>query len=281
MLHPHTTFNCSGQLLLLDKPIVMGILNLTPDSFYDGGKYTHEKHMLKQVEKMLDEGASIIDVGGMSSRPGAAIIEEAEELERVRPMIKSILQHFPDTVVSVDTVRAEVARQCIEVGASIINDISAGRIDENMYATVAELNVPYILMHMAGQPENMQDRPTYDDVVQEVLDFFIREVGKLRALGVKDVILDPGFGFGKTVQHNFQLLNQMNVFKILGLPLLTGISRKSMIYKTLNVSPTEALNGTTSLHVMALQQGSKILRVHDVKEAMEVIRLFQVINKNS
>lgn len=275
MLHPHTTLNCSGKLLLLNEPIVMGILNVTPDSFYDGGKYTQEKNILQQVEKMLNEGATIIDVGGMSSRPGAEIIEEAEELQRVLPIIKSILQHFPDTIVSVDTVRAEVARQSIEAGASIVNDISAGRIDENMYATIAELNVPYILMHMAGQPKDMQKSPDYKDVVQEVLDFFIKEVGKLRALGIKDIVLDPGFGFGKTVSHNYELLKNMNVFHILGLPILTGISRKSMICKPLSIQPIDALNGTTALHVIALQQGSKILRVHDVKEAIQTIQLWQ------
>lgn len=276
MLNPHSTLNCSGQLLSLDEPLVMGILNVTPDSFYDGGKYTQEKNMLKQVEKMLDEGAAIIDVGGMSSRPGAEIIPESEELNRVLAIIRRILQHFPNTIVSIDTVRAEVARQSIEAGASIINDISAGRIDQNMYATVAELNVPYILMHMSGQPKDMQEQPEYSDVVQEVLDFFIQEVGKLRALGVKDVVLDPGFGFGKTIPHNYQLLKNMNVFQILDLPILTGISRKSMIYKALAITAQEALNGTTALHMIALQQGSKILRAHDVKEAIQAIRLWQI-----
>jgi dihydropteroate synthase len=277
MLNPQTTLNCSGTLLSLDQPIVMGILNVTPDSFYDGGKYTHEKNILSQVEKMLNEGASIIDVGGMSSRPGAEIIEEAEELQRVLPIIKNIIQHFPDTIVSIDTVRAEVARQCIHTGASIINDISAGRIDQKMYETVAELNVPYILMHMSGTPKNMQTRPDYHDVVQEVLDFFIQEVGKLRDLGVKDIILDPGFGFGKNITHNYQLLGNINVFNILGLPLLAGLSRKSMIYKLLEITPAEALNGTTALNIIALQQGAKILRVHDVKEAKQTIQLWELV----
>jgi len=272
-----STLNCKGKLLSLDDPIVMGILNVTPDSFFDGGQYQQVDNILKQTEKMLLEGAEIIDVGGMSSRPGAAIISEEEELKRVVPIIEKISEKFSETIISIDTVRAKVAREAIRAGAAIVNDISAGKIDENLYKTVAELGVPYILMHMQGKPENMQNQPQYTDVVLEVMDFFIAEIAKLRALGIKDIVLDPGFGFGKTVDHNFWLLKKMHVFKTLELPILAGISRKSMICKTLNVHPINALNGTTALHVVALQQGAKILRAHDVKEAVEVIKLHRKI----
>lgn len=275
MLYPKTTINCRGRLLDLERPIVMGILNATPDSFYDGGRYTSEAVVLEQVGKMLEAGATIIDIGGMSSRPGAEIITEQEELERVLPIIQRLTQEFPEAILSLDTIRSEVARQGVAAGASIINDISAGRVDETLYATVAELQVPYILMHMQGLPRTMQQQPHYENVVQEVLDFFIAEVGKLRQLGVTDIILDPGFGFGKTVEHNFQLLKKMHVFQLLDLPILAGISRKSMICKVLKINPSQALNGTTALHILALQQGAKILRAHDVKEAMEVIQLWE------
>ena len=257
----------------------MGILNVTPDSFYDGGKYQGLDGQLHQVEKMLKEGATFIDIGGMSSRPGAGIIDEKEELERVLPAIEKINKTFPEAILSIDTLRSYVAKQAIEAGASIINDISAGRIDPQMYETVAELGTPYILMHMQGTPQQMQQNPTYKNVALEILDFFIAEIGKLRSLGVKDIIVDPGFGFGKTVDHNYELLQKMHVFKMLEVPILAGISRKSMICKVLKVSPTNALNGTTALHVIALQQGAKILRAHDVKEAMECIRLFGILEK--
>ena len=281
MLHPQTTLNCNGQLLDLTEPIVMGILNVTPDSFYDGGKYENENMMLSQVEQMVVDGASIIDVGGMSSRPGAEIIDEEEELLRVLPIIQKIKQHFPKIIISIDTVKARVAEESVAAGASIINDISAGSIDENMFPMVAKLDVPYILMHMQGKPEDMQQKPDYQDVTLEVLDFFIKKVGELRALGVKDIILDPGFGFGKTIEHNYHLLKKLTIFKILDLSLLIGISRKSMIYKVLNNSPQEALNGTTVLNTMALERGAKILRVHDVKEAMETITLWKQLNNTT
>jgi dihydropteroate synthase len=267
------TINCKGKLLSLDHPIVMGILNVTPDSFYDGGNYQHLDAILKQTEKMLNDGATIIDIGGMSSRPGAEIISVAEELKRVLPAIQKIHENFPEAILSIDTVRAKVAKEAVQAGVSIVNDISAGKIDENLYQTVANLGVPYILMHMKGKPKNMQNQPTYDDVVLEIMDFFIAEIGKLRALGIKDLILDPGFGFGKTIDHNFFTLKNLNIFKVLGLPVLAGISRKSMIYKYLKINSSEALNGTTALHMIALQQGAKILRAHDVKEAAEVIKL--------
>lgn len=277
MLETQQTINCKGILLDLETPLVMGILNVTPDSFYDGGRYEAESAILKHAEKMLAEGADIIDVGGMSSRPGAGIISIEEELERVIPAIEMIVRAFPQTVISIDTIRSKVAREAVEAGAHLINDISAGKLDKEMYAEVARLNVPYILMHMQGEPANMQQNPHYEDVVQEVLDFFIAETGKLRELGVKDVILDPGFGFGKTVSHNFQLLKNLEVFQILDCPILTGVSRKSMINKVLKIRPEEALNGTTALHMAALLNGTKLLRVHDVKEAKQTIQLWQAL----
>lgn len=274
MQETQITLNCKGSLLKLDQPVIMGILNITPDSFYDGGRYTDSDEIIQQVGKMLKDGASIIDVGGMSSRPGAVNIPLQEELDRVLPVIELLKKNFGNILISIDTVKAELARQAVNVGASIVNDISAGTMDDQMYQTVAELDVPYILMHMKGQPENMQNKPRYDDVVEEVLDFFIEQIGQLRALGLKDIILDPGFGFGKTIDHNYTLLKKMHVFQILNLPLLAGLSRKSMIYKKLETTPELALNGTSVLNLVALQQGAKILRVHDVNEAMEVIQLW-------
>ena len=278
MLHQKSTLNCNGQLIDLSEPIIMGILNVTPDSFFDGGRYENVKALLKQVGKMISDGATIIDVGGMSTRPGAEIIDVEEELNRVIPIIKQIKEHFSTVIISIDTVRSEVARQSVVAGASIINDISAGSIDDQMFETVAELNVPYILMHMQGKPNDMQESPDYQDVTRNVLDFFIEKVEELRALGVKDIILDPGFGFGKTIQHNYHLLQKFAIFKILDLSLLAGISRKSMIYKVLNSTPQEALNGTTVLNTLALERGAKILRVHDVKEAQETITLWKQLN---
>ena len=269
------TLNCNGKLLSLARPLVMGVLNVTPDSFFDGGKFATGDAVLRQTEKMLNEGAAIIDVGGMSSRPGAEITGEEEEFRRVLPVVQTLLREFPQTVISIDTIRAGVAQKAVEAGAAMVNDISAGRFDEKMYPTVAALDVPYILMHMQGAPKDMQTAPVYEDVVREVLDFFIFEIGKLRQLGVKDIVVDPGFGFGKTVDHNFELLKNMHVFKMLEAPVLAGISRKSMICKVLGVSPALALNGTTALHMVALQQGAKILRVHDVREAVETIRLWE------
>lgn len=275
MIFEKQTINCRGRLLDLSRPIVMGILNLTPDSFFDGGRFTDEVAMLQQAEKMLEEGAIILDIGGMSSRPGAQLISEEEELQRVLPAVRALLARFPDALISVDTFRSKVAAESVAAGASIVNDIYAGRFDGKMFGTVAALGVPYIMMHMQGEPADMQLAPSYGDVVQEVLHFFIEKLGELRALGVKDVILDPGFGFGKTVEHNFQLLSKLSVFRMTELPILAGISRKSMICKVLKVNPERALNGTTALHVVALQQGARILRVHDVREAMEVIRLWE------
>lgn len=277
MLHTPLTINCRGRLLSIERPLVMGILNTTPDSFYDGGRHTEITAALHRCEAMLKEGAAVIDVGGMSSRPGAAVVGESEELRRVLPVVEAVTREFPEAIISIDTVRSVVARACVEAGASIVNDISAGRLDESMYETVASLGVPYVLMHMQGTPATMQQNPVYEDVVKEVLDFLIAETGKLLALGVKDIIVDPGFGFGKTVEHNYQLLKNLSVFQILERPILVGISRKSMICRLLNVDPEHALNGTTALHMVALQLGAKILRAHDVREAVEVIKLWQQI----
>lgn len=269
------TLNCKGRLLSLERPVVMGILNTSPDSFYDGGRYQSLDAALRQTEQMLSEGAAIIDVGGMSSRPGAAQISIQEELRRVLPVIEAIAGRFPEAFISIDTVHAQTAREAVAAGACIVNDISAGRLTEGMYETVAELGVPYVLMHMQGRPETMQQQAQYDDVVQEVLDFLIAEVGRLQAAGVKDILLDPGFGFGKTIEHNFQLLQNLHVLGILPYPVLAGISRKSMIYRSLGIPPEEALNGTTALHIVALQQGALVLRVHDVAEAVQVVRLWE------
>ncbi len=269
--------NCKGQLLDLSQPKIMGILNVTPDSFYDGGKYNAIDNALFQTEKMLEQGADIIDVGGMSSRPGAEIITTEEELRRVVPVVEKIVATFPNTIISIDTIKSEVAKNGIEAGGHIVNDISAGQFDDQLYKTVAELDVPYILMHMNGSPKTMQINPNYDDVITHVTDFFIREVGILRNLGVKDILLDVGFGFGKTIEHNYQLLRQMTDFQIFDLPLLVGVSRKSMIYKYLNIEAKEALNGTSVLHLAALQNGGNILGVHDVKEAKEVSQLWKML----
>jgi dihydropteroate synthase len=237
--------------------------------------------MLRQAEQMLEEGAAILDLGGMSTRPGAEAVEEEEELRRVVPAVAAILQRFPQAILSVDTVRARVAREAAAAGASIINDISAGRLDEGMYETVAELGLPYVLMHMQGTPKDMQQQPHYEEVVREVLDFLIAEAGKLRALGVKDIILDPGFGFGKTVGHNYQLLRHLHVFQLLDYPVLAGLSRKSMICKVLGVKPAEALHGTVALNMVALQQGARILRVHDVLPAVQAVRLWEELEKTT
>lgn len=275
MYHPQTTLNCAGRLLSLETPQVMGILNITPDSFYSGSRVMEEADIVKLAGKMLEEGAAILDVGGMSTRPGAIPPTPQEELHRVIPAIEAIIRHFPEAIVSIDTVRASVAEAAIDAGAAIINDIAAGKMDAQMYPTVARLKVPYILMHMQGIPETMHQNPHYDDIALEILDFFIAETGKLRELGVLDIVLDPGFGFGKTINHNFELLRKMHVFRILDLPILAGLSRKSMIYKTLGIQPEEALNGASALHIIALQQGARLLRVHDVKAAVEVVRLWQ------
>lgn len=279
------TLRSRSRLLDLTRPVVMGILNVTPDSFFDGGRYTAIDSLLQQAEKMLDAGATWLDIGGASSRPGAAEVPEDQELSRVLPAMEALLERFPEALLSIDTWRAKVALAAVHAGAALINDVSAGRLDENMHPTLQALQgsselgpIPYVLMHMQGRPESMQRDPTYADVVTEVLDFFIAEVARLRALGVTDIILDPGFGFGKTVAQNYQLLQHLPVFRrVLDLPVLVGLSRKSMICKVLKINPERALNGTTALHMIALQQGAKILRVHDVREAMEVVQLWEML----
>lgn len=279
------TLRSRSRLLDLTRPVVMGILNVTPDSFFDGGRYTAIDSLLQQAEKMLDAGATWLDIGGASSRPGAAEVPEDQELSRVLPAMEALLERFPEALLSIDTWRAKVALAAVHAGAALINDVAAGRLDENMHPTLQALQgnselgpIPYVLMHMQGRPESMQQDPTYADVVTEVLDFFIAEVARLRALGVTDIILDPGFGFGKTVAQNYQLLQHLPVFRrVLDLPVLVGLSRKSMICKVLKVNPERALNGTTALHMIALQQGAKILRVHDVREAMEVVQLWEML----
>ncbi|CAN0596270.1 unnamed protein product, partial [Ectocarpus sp. 12 AP-2014] len=254
------TINCNGKLISLERPKIMGILNVTPDSFFDGGKYKDEASVLNQVDKMLNEGATFIDVGAYSSRPGAKEVGEDTELKRITPIVSLIINKFPDVILSIDTFRSNVAKACIENGAAIVNDISAGLHDDNMLSTVAKLNVPYIMMHMRGTPKNMQQQTDYKDILKEVLFYFSERLSAAKALGVKDIIIDPGFGFAKNLEQNFELLKQMEVMSIIEHPLLAGISRKSMIYKTLDVTADQALNGTTALHMACLQKGAKILR---------------------
>ncbi|MBL4625150.1 MAG: dihydropteroate synthase [Flavobacteriales bacterium] len=250
----------------------MGILNATPDSFFDGGKFISIESALKRGEQILNEGGKIIDIGGYSSRPGAVTINQKEELDRVIPIIEAIVKSFPKAVVSIDTFRSQVAKQAIEAGAHMVNDISGGDADEQLFTSIAEFQVPYILMHMQGTPQNMQTAPKYDEVVTDILGIFSKKVNQLVKLGVNDIILDPGFGFGKTIEHNYEILNRFEEFNLLNLPVLAGLSRKSMIYKKLNITPEESLPETCRLNRIALQKGANILRVHDVKEAVQVIR---------
>lgn len=253
----------------------MGILNITPDSFYDGGKLKDDKAILGQAEKMLNEGASFLDVGGYSSRPGAVDVSINEEISRVIPALELVLKHFPDTLISVDTFRSEVAQKSVEAGAALVNDISAGCLDEHMIPTIAKLQVPYVMMHMRGTPQTMNDYTEYEDVTLDVLRFFSERISSARNAGINDLIVDPGFGFAKTIPQNFELLSYLDLFKNLDIPLLVGLSRKSMIYKTLNTTPQQALNGTTALNSIALLKGASILRVHDVKEAVECVELVE------
>lgn len=271
------TINCKGQLIDLTIPKVMGIVNVTPDSFYDGGKIKTDKDVLNQVETMLDEGATFIDVGGYSSRPNADDVSIAEELQRVLPVTDLILNNFPETFISIDTFRSEVAKQAIEHGACIVNDISAGILDEKMMETVSKLQVPYIMMHMKGNPKTMQSQAKYENMMKEILFYFSERITKAHELGIIDVIIDPGFGFAKTIEQNFELLKQLELLKLTEKPIFVGLSRKSMIHKTLNTTTDKALNGTTSLNTVALEKGANILRVHDVKEAMEAIKLVELL----
>lgn len=272
------TINCKGILVDLSTPKVMGILNVTPNSFYDGGKYKNESEILSQVEKMLVDGASFIDIGAYSSKPNAEFVSEQEEISRIIPVVDLVLKHFPDTMLSIDTFRSEVAKVAIENGAAIINDISAGNLDDKMLEVIGKYNVPYIMMHMRGNPETMQTLTNYEDIVKEMLFYFSERVAKARTFGINDLILDPGFGFAKTIDQNYEVFQKMELFKMLELPLLVGISRKSMIYKTLDSTIEKAMNGTTVLNTLALTKGANIIRVHDVKEAAECVTLFNKIN---
>ena len=269
------SINCSGKLISLAEPKVMGILNITPDSFFESSRIGSADNLLAQAEKMIVNGASFLDIGGQSTRPGATLISVEEELERVIPAIALLNNHFPEVILSIDTFYASVAKEAVAAGAKMVNDISAGDIDEEMFPLLGNLCVPYIMMHKKGMPINMQDNPVYADIVLEIVDYFAAKIEKLHALGVADIILDPGFGFGKTLENNYQLLQKLDRFKLFELPLLVGVSRKSMVQKVLNVSALESLNGTTALHMVALERGAKILRVHDVKEAVECVKLFQ------
>ena len=274
--------NTGGRLLDLDIPRVMGILNITPDSFYKGSRYITDKEILKAAAGMLEEGADILDIGGYSSRPGAKDISPEEESNRVLKAIKLITGEFPEAIISIDTFRADIAREAVvECGAHMINDISGGDADNNMFLTVEKLKVPYILMHMRGDPRTMVNNTTYEDIVTDILKWFGEKIFKLKSAGLKDIIIDPGFGFGKTIDQNFELLRRLGDFSITGLPLLAGISRKSMIWKTLNINADEALNGTTALNAIALFNGADILRVHDVKEAVQAVRLIDKIRQKT
>lgn len=267
------TLNCNGRLLVINKPVVMGILNITPDSFYAGSRLQTEDEALQKAGSMLEDGASILDIGGQSTRPGSARLTANEEAERVLLIIETIKKNFPESYISVDTYHAAVARQAVEAGACIVNDISGATMDADMLTTVGRLHVPYICMHIQGTPETMQQDPHYEDVTREVLDFFIRQTEQCKLHNIHDVIIDPGFGFGKTHQHNFQLLKNLSVFRMLEKPILAGISRKATIYKTLGITAADSLNGTTVLNTIALLNGANILRVHEVKEAMQAIEL--------
>jgi dihydropteroate synthase len=272
------SLNFKGRLVELNRPLVMGILNLTTDSFYDGGKFTEERLISEQVEKMVSEGADIIDVGASSSRPGSTEIDQKLEESRLEPVIKMLSKSFPSILISVDTTRSIVAEKVVDWGADMINDISAGEFDKNMFATIAKLSVPYVIMHMQGTPQEMQHNPSYNNVVKEVNQYLNEKVYQLQEKGVNDIIIDPGFGFGKTLEHNFELLNNLDFFQNIGQPILVGISRKSMITKMLEIKSADALNGTTVLNTIACIKGASILRVHDVKEAVEVVKLITMID---
>ncbi|EAQ37829.1 dihydropteroate synthase [Dokdonia sp. MED134] len=274
------TINCNGKLIDLTTPKVMGILNLTPDSFYDGGKYGDIYAAISQVEVMLSDGATFIDVGAYSSRPGATDISVEEEERRLIPVVRQLVTTFPEIVISVDTFRASVAKKAIEAGAAVVNDISAGMLDDDMMAVVGVLQVPYIMMHMRGTPQTMKQLTTYDNFFKEVMYYFSERVAVAKSHKINDLIIDPGFGFAKTTAQSFELLNNLDLFKAFEMPVLAGVSRKSMIYKTLDVTADGALNGTTVLNTVAISKGARILRVHDVKEAMEVISLSNALSSN-
>jgi dihydropteroate synthase len=269
------TLNCKGRLLIIDEPVVMGIINTTPDSFYANSRISDVNSVLQKAEQMLIDGATIIDIGGQSTRPGSERISADEELKRVIPVIETIHQKFPDAIISIDSFYSSVVKEAVAAGASIVNDVSAGTIDNELIHTVAGLNVPYVLMHMKGSPQTMQDNPVYENVVLDVFDFLNKKIKELHQAGINDIIVDPGFGFGKTIAHNFDLLNGLDFFQQLSEPILIGLSRKGTVYKTLGITAEEALNGTTVLNTISLLKGASVLRVHDVKEAKQVIRLVQ------
>ncbi len=275
----NNSLRCGKNVLKVDNPLVMGILNLTPDSFYDGGRYNDMDARISQTEKMINEGASIIDIGAVSTRPGAAAVSEEEEITRLLPVIETLTHRYPETVFSVDTYRSKVVKLAAEAGIGIINDISGGSMDQHLMEAVAISGLPYILMHMQGTPADMQLNPSYDNVGSEVNTFFEQKLKQLKNAGIKQAILDPGFGFGKSLEHNYSLLRQLNGFKKHGFPVLVGLSRKSMIYKLLQINPQEALSGTSAIHMLAILNGADILRVHDVKEAVEVIKLAEAYIK--
>ena len=273
------TINCKGKLIDLSVPKVMGILNITPDSFFDGGKYTSEKEIISQTKKMLAHGATFIDVGAYSSRPNAKHISEDEELNRIVPIVKLLITEFPTILISIDTFRSNVADQCLKAGACMINDISGGSLDNNMFKTIAKHQVPYILMHIKGNPQNMQQKPVYTNVVQEIIYYFSEKLSQLKKLQVNDIILDVGFGFGKTLDHNYEILQKLELFQCFELPILAGISRKSMLYNLLDSSADKMLNATSITNTIALQKGAKILRVHDVKEAVECVKIVEKLKE--
>ncbi len=275
------TLNCGGKIINLSSALVMGIINITPDSFFSGSRFSGDAEILNYVEKILSEGADIIDIGAASSRPGAKLINPKDEQKVLMPILKAIVKKFPNAIISIDTYNSDTALKTIEYGANIINDISSGDIDNKMFEIIAKLNVPYIMMHMQGTPENMQLNPKYNNIIKEISLYFAEKVNKLRLMGVNDIIIDPGFGFGKTLEHNYELLNKLDYFKIFDCPMLVGLSRKSMINKVLNTKPEDALNGTTVLNTIALMKGAKILRVHDVKEAKQSIKLMDSIRRGA
>ena len=277
MIHPKITLNLCGSLLVLENPVVMAVININADSFYEKSRFTERGGILKQAETHLREGATFLDIGGMSSRPGAPISNAKEEVEKIVPVIKSLKKEFPDAFISIDTVHSAVASAAYQEGAVLVNDISAGAIDPDMFPFLAKTNIPYVLMHLKGVPRNMQDNTNYKDVSLDVLDFLILKYQALKELGVKDIIIDPGFGFGKDVAQNYELLQNLSIFKILECPLMVGLSRKSMIYKVIDGTPEDALHGTTALHFFALQQGALILRAHDVKPAIDTIRVWKAL----
>jgi len=267
------TLNCRGRIHVIGHPWVMGIINVTPDSFYESSRYSDRDELLSAAKKMIHDGADLLDIGGQSTRPGAKRVSTNEELDRVAGAIQAIHLEFPEALISIDSFYPEVARAAVEAGASMINDISGGRFDGSMLSTAAALQTPYICMHMQGEPENMQKNIHYENIGLELLEYFIERIAACRAAGIRDIIVDPGFGFGKSIQDNFRLLDRLNIFKMLDVPILVGLSRKSTIYKTLNIKAAQALNGSTVMHTLALLKGANILRVHDVKEAKQAIAL--------